>query len=191
VNVVVVGGDQILMPSIPYQESILHDAYKGTDRDPLGMLQCHGDLVVEILGVESVVVAPISCHRLGKSPGEEEDGDEVGIYVAVEVEECDDVLDEGCDDGGYGAAEGAAVQTDTSAGPWSCRSLVQSADEQEDRPGHDDVQAGEDAVDVGVGYEVDGANMSRVKGGYIGPGLDVNMTPWSSPGELEVVVVAG
>lgn len=56
---VVVGGDQILAPSIPYQESIPHDEYKGTDRDPLDMLQRHGGLVVEILGVESVVVAPI------------------------------------------------------------------------------------------------------------------------------------
>lgn len=59
VVVMVVVGDQILVPSIPHQESIPHDAYNGTNRDPLGMPQRHGDLVVEILGVESVVVAPI------------------------------------------------------------------------------------------------------------------------------------
>lgn len=103
----------------------------------------------------------------------------MGIDVAVAVEVRDeDVLDEECGDGGYGAAEGAAVQTDNSAGPWSCRSLAQSADEQEDRLGHDDVHDGEDAAEVvGVGYVADGANKPRVKGGYIGPGLEVNMTP--------------
>lgn len=99
----------------------------------------------------------------------------------------------GCGDD-YDAAGGAAVQTDTSwdsEGLWSCRSLAQSAGEQENRLGRDDVLGG---GDVGGDDAVVDADTVSLANGYIVPVPDVN-TAVSCPDlpkkDVEVVVFAG
>lgn len=114
----------------------------------------------------------------------------MGIYVEEE-ELHDEELDAGgCGGDGHDAVEGAAVQTgtsDDSGDLWSCRSLAQSADEQEGRLGRGDVLGGGD--DVSDADAVVDENTVFLAKGYIGPGPGPGVNTTVSCSDLQKYAV--